>query len=64
MCALLFHMAGIQNDDPVCTDNRGKSVGNHNYCPFSAAAPVGADLTPTGRHAPLRESANRKSSRK
>lgn len=33
MCALLFHMAGIQNDDSVCTDDRGKSVGNHNYCP-------------------------------
>ena len=48
-------MAGIQNDDPACTDDRGKSVGNHNYCPFSAAAPVGADPTSAGRHAPLRE---------
>ena len=33
MCALLFHMAGIQNDDLICTDNRRESVGNHNYGP-------------------------------
>ena len=33
MCALLFHMAGIQNDDPVCADDRRKSVGNHDHGP-------------------------------